>query len=84
MLHIGRMEVLEQIYLAVFSVNSIWSVVTRGVLWFIIAVVIMVSLDKADPDKAQLSLKSNLGFLLMFLVLSGVLMYLLFGYSRVA
>lgn len=84
MLHIGRMEVLEQIYLAVFSVNSIWSVVTRGILWFVIAVVIMVSLDKADPDKAQASLKSNLGFLLMFLVLSGVLMYLLFGYSRVA
>jgi len=78
------MEVLEQIYLAVFSVNSIWSVVARGVLWFIIAIVIMVSLDKADPDKAQTSLKSNLGFLLMFLVLSGVLMYLLFGYSRVA
>lgn len=84
MLHIGRMEVLEQIYLAVFSVNSIWSVVTRGILWFIIAIVIMVSLDKADPDKAQADLKSNLGFLLMFLVLSGVLMYLLFGYSRVA
>lgn len=84
MLHIGRMEVLEQIYLAVFSVNSIWSVVVRGILWFVIAIVIMISLDKADPDKAQQSLKSNLGFLLMFLVLSGVLMYLLFGYSKVA
>ncbi|MCA9369212.1 MAG: hypothetical protein H6773_02965 [Pseudomonadales bacterium] len=78
------MEVLEQIYLAVFSVNSIWSVVFRGIVWFIVAGVIIVSLDKADPDSAQKNLKSNLGFLLMFLVLSGVLMYLLFGYSRVA
>ncbi len=78
------MEVLEQIYQAVFSVNSIWSVVARGVLWFVIAGVIMISLDTANPDKAQSKLKSNLGFLLMFIVLSGVLMYLLFGYSRVA
>ena len=83
-MHIGGMEFLEQIYLAVFSVNSIWSVVVRGIIWFVIAIVIMVSLDTANPDKAQAGLKSNLGFLLMFLVLSGVLMYLLFGYSRVA
>ncbi len=84
MMHSGGMEILEQIYTAVFSVNSVWSVVFRGAIWCVIAVVIIVSLDKSDPDKATKSLKSNLGFLLMFLVLSGVLMYLLFGYSRVA
>jgi hypothetical protein len=78
------MQLLEQLYLAAFSVNSIWSVIIRGVIWFVIAVVIIVSLDKADPDSATKNLKANLGFLLMFLVLSGILMYLLFGYARVA
>ncbi len=64
-----------------FVVDSIWSVVLRGGVWFAISIVILVSTDMANPQKANLSLKRNLGFFVFFLVLSGGLIYLLFGFS---
>ncbi|MBP9819986.1 hypothetical protein KBC79_04590 [Candidatus Woesebacteria bacterium] len=74
-------EVLQPIIGALFSPNSIWSVVLRGVIWVAVAMVIILSSDSHDPEKSLRSLKSNLGFLVIFLVLSGGLVYLLFGYS---
>lgn len=74
-------EILRSIYQAIFEPTSIWSVVARGALWFVVAIVVLVSVDKPDPDKSLKDLKSNLGFLVLFLVLSGTLMYLLFGYA---
>lgn len=78
------MEVGRQIFEALFSVNSIWSVVLRGAVWFVIAAVIIISTDSPNPQKSLKSLKSNLGFLMMFLVLSSGLMYLLFGFAPAA
>jgi hypothetical protein len=75
------MEFLQSVYHSILSPNSIWSVVARGGLWLAVAVVVLVSVDKPDPDKSLKDLKSNLGFLVLFLVLSGTLMYLLFGYA---
>lgn len=74
-------EMLRAVYQAILEPTNIWSVVARGVIWLVVAVVVMVSVDKPDPDKSLKDLKSNLGFLVIFLVLSGTLMYLLFGYA---
>ena len=68
---------------ALFSPESIWSVVLRAGIWLGIALVIIVSTDKPNPDKAIKDLKSNLGFFLAFLFLSGGLVYLLFGFTGV-
>ncbi len=77
------MEFLNQVLASIFDVTSIWSIVVRGVIWFVIAGVIIASTDTPHPDQDRNKLKQNLGFLLLFLVLSGTLVYLLFGYAPV-
>lgn len=75
------MDILENILSSIFRVDSIWSVVARGVVWFAVATIVIISVDNPDTDKSLKNLKSNLGFAAMFLVLSGGLVYLLFGYQ---
>ena len=75
------MDILQNILGSIFRVDSIWSVVARGVVWAIVATVVIISTDNPDTEKSMKNLKSNLGFLAMFLVLSGGLVYLLFGYQ---
>lgn len=74
------MEELQNLAVALFSANSIWSVVARAALWFVVAGVIIVSTDSPNPEQAQKKLRTNLGFILLFMVLSGGLMFLLFSY----
>ncbi len=64
---------------ALFSVDSIWSFVFQAVIWFVVCLVMIVSTDVARPERNYKKLKSNLGFLLMFIFLSGGLLYILFG-----
>lgn len=78
------MQVVQNILSAVFQADSIWSVVARAVVWMLVAVVVIASADNPDSEKSLKNLKSNLGFLLMFLILSGGLVYLLFGYQPTA
>ena len=75
------MDIIQNILSSIFRVDSIWSVVARTVVWFIVAIIVMVSVDNPDSEKSMMNLRSNLGFLAMFLVLSGGLVYLLFGYQ---
>ena len=75
-------EALRPVVQSLFAVDSIWSVVLRGGIWFGIAMVIIVSADAANPDKSLKNLKSNLGFFLLFIILSGVLVYTLFGFTH--
>jgi hypothetical protein len=77
------MEALQDILRQAFAIDSIWSVVTRGLIWLGIALVIIVSMDKPDPRESIKDLKINLGFFLMFLVLGGGLIYMLFGFTTV-
>jgi len=74
-------EFTQQAVQLLFAVDSIWSIVLRGAIWFVIALVIIVSADNPNPEKSLKNLKSNLGFFLMFIVLSGGLIYLLFGFN---
>lgn len=75
------MEVLQNIAVSMFKVDSIWSVVLRAGIWFAVAIVVIVSTDNPDPEKSLKNIKSNLGFLALFIMLSGGLVYLLFGYQ---
>jgi hypothetical protein len=75
------METVQEIVRSLFAVDSIWSLVFRAVVWFAIAVVIIVSTDVVNPQKSAKNLKSNLGFFLLFLVLSTGLVYFLFGFA---
>ena len=77
------MEVLREILQKAFAVDSIWSVVTSGAIWLGIALVIIVSMDKPNPDQSLKDLKSNLGFFLMFILLTSGSIYLLFGFTAV-
>lgn len=74
------MEILRELIIKAFAVDSIWSVVLRGVIWLVISVVIIMSMDNPDAETSSIKLKANLGFFLMFTVLTGGLIYLLFGY----
>ncbi|MBD3279591.1 MAG: hypothetical protein GF390_02665 [Candidatus Pacebacteria bacterium] len=80
-MHIDYMETIQEIALKAFAVDSIWSVILRGVIWLAVAIIIIFSVDKADPSQSMKSLKANLGFFLMFLLLSGGLIYWLFGFT---
>ncbi len=63
-----------------FAADSLWSVLFRAFIWLVVSVVIIVSLDNPNPDKSIKNMKSNLGFLFFFMLLSGTLIFLLFGY----
>ncbi|MDQ3008110.1 MAG: hypothetical protein M3Q81_00770 [bacterium] len=77
----NEVSIVNQVVTALFAVDSIWSVVIRGAVWLAIALVIIVSSDTPNPEKSLKSMRSNLGFLLFFVVLSGSLIYLLFGFT---
>jgi len=76
--------IISDLVQTIFDPSSIWSVVARGAIWFVIAAVIIVSVDSPNPNQSFRRMKSNLGFLVLFLVLSGTLMYMLFGYTKSA
>lgn len=73
------MDAIRDLVASAFTVDSIWSVVLRGVIWIVIAMIIIVSVDNPNADLSSKKLKANLGFFTMFLLLSGGLIYLLFG-----
>jgi uncharacterized integral membrane protein len=75
-------ETFREIVQSLVAVDSIWSVVLRGALWLIISLVIIISTDAPNPQRSMRSLKANLGFLLLFLVISGGLIYMLFGFTK--
>jgi hypothetical protein len=75
------MELLQELAQKAFAVDSIWSVVLRGAIWFAVAMIIIISADNPNSEQSMKNLKSNLGFFLMFIMLSGGLIYMLFGFT---
>lgn len=63
-----------------FSVNSVGSIAARAFIWFAIAIVIIASTDTGGAQEAGRTLRANLGLFLLFIVLAGGLIYLLFGF----
>ncbi|HCC84853.1 MAG TPA: hypothetical protein DEP87_04180 [Candidatus Pacebacteria bacterium] len=75
-------EILRDLMVKAFAVDSVWSIVLRGLLWLVISVVIIVSMDNPNANQSSIKLKANLGFFLMFTVVASGLIYLLFGYVQ--
>lgn len=73
------MDAIKDLITQAFTVDSVWSIVLRGVIWVVIAMIIIISVDNPNSDLSSKKLKANLGFFTMFLLLSGGLVYLLFG-----
>jgi uncharacterized integral membrane protein len=76
------MDSIRELVHQATSVNSIWSIVLRGLIWLVISLIIIISMDHPNTDLANKKLKANLGFFLIFMVLSGGLVYLLFGFAQ--
>ncbi len=74
------MENLQSIVQGFFQIDSIWSVVLRAGIWFAVGTVIIISTDGANSQNSTSNVKKNLGLFFLFLLLSGGLMYLLFGF----
>ncbi len=77
------METIREVIRSFFVIDSVWSLIFRGGIWFAISMVIIMSTDVANPDQSTRTMKSNLGFFLLFLMLSSGLMYLLFNFVLV-
>lgn len=77
------MDTLREIATSLFAVDSIWSVILRGVVWLGVSLVIIVGSDSVNFDQSVTKMKSNLGFFLVFMALSTGLIYFLFGYTQV-
>jgi len=74
------MENVQEIIRGFFQIDSIWSVVLRAGIWFAIGIVIIISTDTSNYESSASDVKKNLGLFFLFLILSGGLMYLLFGF----
>jgi hypothetical protein len=76
------MDSVKELIQQATAVDSIWSIVLRGVLWIIISFIIIISMDNPNADLASKKLKANLGFFIIFMILSAGLIYLLFGFQQ--
>lgn len=75
-------EALREIVIFLFAVDSIGSVFSRGIIWFGIAMAVIVGVDTYDKHHGEgANLKASVGLFVAFLVLGGILMYLLFGFA---
>lgn len=75
-------EALREVVIYLFAVDSIGSVFTRGALWFGITIAIIVGMDSFNKNRGEgANVKTSLGFFLLFLILGGGLIYLLFGFA---
>jgi hypothetical protein len=75
-------EALREIVIFLFAVDSVGSIFLRGGIWFGIAIIIMASTDQFQKvQDSGTMLRTNLGFFLLFLIVGGGLMYLLFGFA---
>ena len=61
----------------VFSVNSVWSVVTRGMVWIIAVVILAYGADEGHKRK---QIKNETGLFFVYLTTTGLLIYLIFGF----
>lgn len=73
-------EQLRPVIQSLFAVDSLGSVIIRFVIWGLIALTIIVSMDVVRPEKQTRTLKANLGMLLLFIILAAVAIWLLFGF----
>lgn len=62
---------------SIFSVNSVWSVVVRGLIW--IGAVLVLAYG-ADEGHKRIQIKNETGMFFVFLITTGILIYVVFGF----
>jgi hypothetical protein len=73
---------LRELVIFLFAVDSIGSIFSRGAIWFGIAIAIIAGVDTYDKKNGEaVGVKTNVGLFVGFLIVGGVLMYLLFGFA---
>ncbi len=77
------LETLQTIVTTIADPSSIWSVVARAVIWFILALIIIVSVDSPRTQNIHRSVRRNLGMFLLCVSVGGGLLYLLFSFTSV-
>lgn len=78
--HMDLRETLKPIFQTLFAVDSVWSVILRFVIWGAIALTIIASVDAARSEDRSRNLKANLGLFLLFIILAGIMIWLVFGF----
>lgn len=62
---------------SIFAVDSVWSVVTRGLIWIIAVIILAYGADEGHKRK---QLKNEAGLFFFFLTSTGILIYVIFGF----
>ena len=75
------MNFLNSLAYDFFSVTSFWSIVFIGVVWIVIAMIILIATDNPSFEVSKQKTKSYLGFFLLFSLVSTSMILLLFGVS---
>lgn len=65
---------------AFLGTNSLGPILLRALLWFAVSIVIIASTDTSDHRRVNRNIKYNLGMLMLFMILCGSLMWMLFGF----
>lgn len=76
------MDSVKQLIQQATAIDSVWSIVLRGAIWLIISFIIIISMDNPNADLASKKMRANLGFFIIFMMLSAGLIYLLFGFKQ--
>ncbi len=76
------MDSVKQLIQQATAIDSVWSIVLRGAIWLIISFIIIISMDHPNADLASKKMRANLGFFIIFMILSAGLIYLLFGFQQ--
>jgi hypothetical protein len=63
---------LDKLIQQATAVDSVWSIVIRGVIWIIISFIIIISMDNPNADLAHKKMKANLGFFIILCSCLGV------------
>ena len=70
------MATLTELLIQLVRVDSIWSIVIRALIWLIFVSIFAVGIAKG---KQYSTIKSEAGFFVAFLILTGITIYLVFG-----
>ncbi len=69
---------MNNLLYTLFGANSVWAVITRGIIWIIAVLILAYGVDEGHKKER---IKNEVGFFFLFLSTTGVLVYVIFGFS---
>ncbi|OGV92759.1 hypothetical protein A3B57_01975 [Microgenomates group bacterium RIFCSPLOWO2_01_FULL_47_10] len=68
---------MREFLISIFAVDSVWSVITRGLVWIGAVIILAYGADEGHQRK---QLKNEAGLFFLFLFSTGALVYFIFGF----